>query len=106
MLLFVTMHLGHYDSVMEHIEKAVNHILNCVCHIDPSFSHSQYNLTINQARQLLKQNTPSPDWDSDNGKLVEIFNIITPVYNRDKGVIQASSSVIHPLLCGRFIVTL
>ena len=52
---------------MEHIEKGLVHILNCIHHIMPSFSYSQSNLTMDQAKQLLKQSTPSPDCDSDNG---------------------------------------
>ena len=69
MLLSVAIHLGQYTSVVEHIEKAMAHILNSICQIEPSFSYSQYNLTINQAKQLLKQSTPSPDCDSDDGNV-------------------------------------
>ena len=63
------MHSGQYTSVLEHIEKAVAHTVNSICQIEPSFSYSQYNLTINQAKQLLKQSAPSPDCDSDDGNV-------------------------------------
>ena len=66
LLYFVVMHLEHYVSIMEHIEKGLIHILNCIHHIVPSFSYSQSNLTMDQAKQLLKRNTP-PECDIDNG---------------------------------------
>ena len=73
MLLFVTIHPGQYTSVMEHTEKAIAHTLNSICQIEASFSYSQYNLTTEQAKQLLKQTTPSLDCDSDDGNVYHVL---------------------------------